>query len=83
MDWLEKLSASLKPETPPAEWKNYGQLSTALGRSESSAKALADKMVAIGKWERKKFTILTESGKVYAVNHYRPKPSCAVRSART
>jgi hypothetical protein len=40
-------------------------------------------MVEAGKWETKKFVVRGNTGKIMNANHYRPKPSCAVRSART
>jgi hypothetical protein len=79
-DWLEKLSDSLRPETPSSEWKNCAVIAKALGRSESSAKALSIKMVQSGEWEERKFRVKDSRGSIVLRNYYRPVSSA--RSAR-
>jgi hypothetical protein len=71
-DWLEKLSDSLRPETPSSEWKNCAVIAKALGRSESSAKALATRMTSAGEWEERKFRVMDSRGNLVLRNFYRP-----------
>lgn len=75
MDWLEKLSVTLKAEAvqeKPKGWATISELSSALKMSYQGTAALANRKVRDGLWERQSLK-LRQGGPVRRINVYKPK----------